>query len=161
MTHATNTTATEPEEGNADASESADTNAWEESLIADLRAHGGRPSQGPLAGHPLLVMYSKGAKSGKQRRSILTFSKDGDDIIVAGSKSGAPTHPAWYFNVQADPNVTVEVGSETFPATAKVETGAERDRLWNQHVAALPWFGDYPQQTAGRVIPIVRLTRKS
>jgi len=135
-------------------------NAWEEALIADLRANGGRPSGGPLAGNPLLLLFSKGAKSGQQRRSILTYTRDGGDYIVAGSKSGAPTHPAWYFNVQADPNVTLEVANETFQATAKVESGAERDRLWAQHVAELPGFGEYPALTGGRVIPIVRLTRK-
>jgi deazaflavin-dependent oxidoreductase (nitroreductase family) len=160
MTDATNTTTSESGEENAEAGWN-DPNAWEESLIADLRANGGRPSAGPLAGNPLLLMWTKGAKSGKERRSILTYSREGDDFIVAGSKSGAPTHPAWYFNVQADPNVTLEVANETFPATAKVEEGAERDRLWDQHVAELPWFGDYPTQTGGRVIPIIRLTRRA
>jgi deazaflavin-dependent oxidoreductase (nitroreductase family) len=147
----------------AEAAESWDptaANAWEEALIADLRANGGRPSGGPLAGNPLLLLFSKGAKSGKQRRSILTYTRDGGDYIVAGSKSGAPTHPAWYFNVQADPDVTLEVANETFPATAKVEQGAERDRLWAEHVAALPGFGEYPAMTGGRVIPIVRLSRR-
>ncbi len=137
-------------------------NAWEESLIADLRANGGRPSGGPLAGQPLLIMWSTGAKSGKRRRSILTYSRDANgDLVVAGSKSGAPTHPAWYFNVQKDPNVTVEAANDTFEATAKVETGAERDRLWAQHVEQLPRFADYPAQTGGRVIPTIRLQRKA
>jgi deazaflavin-dependent oxidoreductase (nitroreductase family) len=135
-------------------------NAWEEALIADLRANGGRPSGGPLAGNPLLLLFSKGAKSGQQRRSILTYTRDGDDYIVAGSKSGAPTHPAWFFNVQADPNVTVEAANETFAATASVEHGAERDRLWAQHVDALPGFGEYPAMTGGRVIPMIRLSRQ-
>jgi len=150
------TTDTNPE---VDAAAAA--NAWEEALIADLRANGGRPSQGPLAGQPLLLMWSTGAKSGEKRRSILTYSNDANgDLIVAGSKSGAPTHPAWYYNVQKDPNVTVEVGNETFEATAKVEEGAERDRLWAQHVEQLPRFGEYPAQTGGRVIPTIRLTQK-
>src|SRR6202008_3226945 len=108
------TTETNPE---VDADAAA--NAWEEALIADLRANGGGPSQGPLAGQPLLLMWSTGAKSGEKRRSILTYSRDANgDLIVAGSKSGAPTHPAWYYNVQKDPNVAVEVGNETFEATA-------------------------------------------
>ena len=136
-------------------------NAWEEALIADLRANGGRPSGGPLAGQPLLLMWSTGAKSGKKRRSILTYSHDGEDLVVVGSKSGAPTHPAWYFNVQKDPNVTLEVANETYAATAKVETGAEHDRLWAQHVEHLPGFGAYPAQTGGRIIPTIRLTRKA
>jgi deazaflavin-dependent oxidoreductase (nitroreductase family) len=148
----------------AEAAESWDpaaANAWEEALIADLRANGGRPSSGPLAGNELLLMFSKGVKSGKQRRSILTYSRDDDDYIVAGSKSGAPTHPAWFFNVQADPNVTLEVANQTFRATAKVEQGAERDRLWANHVALLPGFGEYPALTGGRVIPIVRLSKEA
>lgn len=150
------TTETNPE---IDADAAA--NAWEEALIADIRANGGRPSGGPLAGQPLLLMWSTGARSGKQRRSILTYSRDGDDLIVVGSKSGAPTHPAWYYNVQKNPNVTVEANNETFAATAKVETGAERDRLWAQHVEQLPRFGEYPAQTGGRIIPTIRLTRRS
>ena len=65
-------------------------NEWEDQLIADIRANGGRPSSGPLAGHPLMLMYSTGAKSGERRRSILTYSRDGDDYIVAGTNGGNP-----------------------------------------------------------------------
>jgi len=137
----------------------ADENAWEEQLIADMRAHGGRPSGGPLAGHPLLIMISTGARSGQPRRAILTYSLDGGDYIVAGTKSGAPTDPAWVANVRAHPEVSLEVANETFQAEAALAEGAERDRLWDQHVAALPWFAEYPEQ-AGRVIPMIRLHRK-
>jgi deazaflavin-dependent oxidoreductase (nitroreductase family) len=151
------TTDTNPE---VDAEAAA--NAWEDALIADLRANGGRPSGGPLAGQALLLMWSTGAKSGQKRRSILTYSLDvNGDLIVTGSKSGAPTHPAWYYNVQKNPTVTVEANNETFTATAKVETGAERDRLWAQHVEQLPRFGDYPAQTGGRTIPTIRLVRQA
>ena len=83
---------------------------WEEALIADAREHDGRPSSGPLAGHPLLLMFSRGAKSGERRRAILTYSRDGDDYIVAGTAGGAPTAPAWVGNVRADGDVTVEIG---------------------------------------------------
>jgi deazaflavin-dependent oxidoreductase (nitroreductase family) len=135
----------------------ATTNPWEETLIADIRANGGRPSSGPLAGHPLLLMWSTGAKTGQERRSVLTYSRDGDDYIVAGSKSGAPTDPAWVANVEKTPRVRLEIAGETTEATASVErTGPERDRLWRAHVEALPWFGKY-EQTTDRVIPIVRL----
>jgi len=136
-------------------------NNWEEQLITDMRAHGGRPSGGPLAGQALILLYTTGAKTGERRRSILTTSRDGDAIVVAGTASGAPKHPAWLFNVEADPNVTVDMDNAEFPAIAKVEReGAERDRLWANHVQQLPWFGDYPKQTGGRLIPMVRLTRK-
>jgi deazaflavin-dependent oxidoreductase (nitroreductase family) len=131
---------------------------WEETLIADMREHEGRPSDGPLKGHPLMVMYSTGAKSGERRRAIVTYSRNGDDYVVAGTAGGAKTDPAWVANVVADPNVTIEIGKRTFTATATlVGEGPERERLWDQHVEALPWFSDYPSQ-AGRDIPVVRLS---
>lgn len=134
-------------------------NPWEDAVIADLRANGGRPSSGPLAGHPLLLMYSRGARSGQTRRAILTYSRDGDDFVVAGTKSGAPTDPLWVNNVRADDRVTLEVANEIFEASANVTDGSERDRLWEQHVAELPWFAPYPE-TAGRRIPMIRLSRR-
>ena len=141
-------------------SETFDPVAWEEQLIADLRANGGRPSGGPMQGQPILLMYSTGAKSGERRRAILTYSRDGDDVVVAGTANGSKVDPAWVANVAGDPKVEVEVANETYGATATVyRDGPERDRLWNQHVEQLPWFGDYPNQVGDRVIPVVRLTR--
>jgi deazaflavin-dependent oxidoreductase (nitroreductase family) len=131
-------------------------NAWEDALIAAMRANDGKPTSGPLAGHPLLLMTATGAKSGLPRRSILTYTRSGDDFVVAGTAGGSPTDPAWVANVQANPEVTVEIGKQSIPAVASIVEGPERDRLWDAHVEALPWFGDYPKQT-GRVIPMVRL----
>jgi deazaflavin-dependent oxidoreductase (nitroreductase family) len=125
-----------------------------------MRAHGGAVTTGPLAGHPLLVMTSTGAKSGQLRRAILTFSRDGDDYVVAGTASGAPTDPEWIHNVEVNPEVQIEAEDRHFAATATVVDDAERDRLWQQHVEALPWFAEYPEQS-GRVIPMVRLTPHS
>ena len=140
----------------------SDAQAWEEQLIADVRANGGRASQGPLAGHPLLLMWSTGVKSGERRRSILTYSMDGDDYVVCGTNGGNRLkHPSWLANIHADPNVTIEVANETVEATAAEVTGPERDRLWAEHVAQLPWFGKYPEQITERIIPVVRLTRKA
>jgi deazaflavin-dependent oxidoreductase (nitroreductase family) len=136
-----------------------ETLAWEDRLVAELRANGGEVKSGPLAGHPLLIMTSKGARSGEPRRAILTFHRDGDDYVIAATAGGSPKEPAWFHNLEADPDVTVEARNEVFDATATIETGPERDRLWDDHVKALPWFGDYPKQT-GRVIPVIRLTRK-
>lgn len=136
-----------------------DAATWEEQLIADMRAHDGKVTSGPLAGHPLLVMTSRGARSGADRRSILTYHRDGDDYIVAGTAGGSKTDPAWIHNVEAEPDVKVEIGTDGFDATASlVEDASERDRLWDDHVEALPWFADYPAQT-GRVIPMVRIRR--
>jgi deazaflavin-dependent oxidoreductase (nitroreductase family) len=130
---------------------------WEDDLIADIRAHGGAVTAGPLAGHPLLIMTSTGARTGESRRAILTFSRDGDDYVVAGSAGGAPTNPSWLPNVAANPDVEVEAEGRTFRAKATVTDGVDRDRLWEQHVATNPHFAAYPAQT-GRVIPLVRLT---
>jgi deazaflavin-dependent oxidoreductase (nitroreductase family) len=136
--------------------------AWEDQLIAEMRANGGEVRNGPLAGHPLLIMTSRGAKSGESRRAVLTYHKDGKDFVVAGTASGSPKTPGWVYNIEADPDVTIEVGNEEVGATASVVAdGAERDRLWNDHVGRLPWFADYPKQTGGRVIPMVRLTPKA
>jgi deazaflavin-dependent oxidoreductase (nitroreductase family) len=140
--------------------ETFDPSAFEEALIDDLRANGGSPSQGPLAGHPLLLMFSTGAKSGERRRSILTYWRDGEDYIVAGTAGGSKVDPAWVANVTKDPNVELEVANETFPATATVyRDGPDRDRLWSQHVEHLPWFADYAAQVGGRIIPMIRLRR--
>ena len=133
--------------------------AWEEALIADMREHGGRPTSGPLEGHPLLLLYSRGVKTGERRRAILTYSRDEDAYVVAGSAGGAPRDPAWLANIAADPEVTVEIGRERFEATATVVDDREQERVWAQHVAQLPWFASYPEQ-GGRPIPVVRITPK-
>jgi deazaflavin-dependent oxidoreductase (nitroreductase family) len=134
--------------------------SFEDGIITEMRANDGRVTSGPLAGHPLLILTSEGAKSGDPRRAILTWSKDGDDFVVAGTAGGSPKVPGWVFNVRAHPEVTIETGNRTFDGTAAVvPDGAERDRLWDQHVVALPWFAAYPEQS-GRVIPMIRLTPK-
>jgi deazaflavin-dependent oxidoreductase (nitroreductase family) len=135
-----------------------DVKDWEDQLIAELRANDGKVTSGPLAGHPLLVMSSRGARTGEGRRAILTYHRDGDDYIVAGTAGGSKKDPAWIHNLKAESDVDIEVGKTQFDAKASiVQNDAERQRLWDDHVRALPWFADYPAQT-GRVIPMVRLT---
>ena len=138
-----------------------DVKNWEDQLIAEMRANDGKVTQGPLAGHPLLIMTSRGAKTGEGRRAILTWHRDGDDYIVAGTAGGSKKDPAWVRNVKAEPDVDLEVENERIDATASiVADDAERQRLWDDHVRALPWFADYPAQT-GRVIPMIRLSPTS
>ncbi len=133
-----------------------DASTFEDQLIAQMRANGGKVTSGPLAGHPLLVMTHTGARSGAERRAILTYHRDGDDYVVAGTAGGSRSDPAWLHNLEAHPAVTIEVGIQRLDATTSIVQGAERDRLWDDHVRALPWFADYPAQT-GRVIPMVRI----
>jgi deazaflavin-dependent oxidoreductase (nitroreductase family) len=135
-----------------------DPEAFTKSLISDMRANGGRPSSGPLAGKPLMILTSTGAKTEQPRKAIVTYHRDGDRYVVAASMGGAPTNPAWYHNLLAHPEATVEVDNETFPVRAIDTSGVERDRLWSDHVAQLPEFGEYPRK-AGRVIPVLVLER--
>jgi deazaflavin-dependent oxidoreductase (nitroreductase family) len=134
---------------------------WEDRLIAEMRVNDGKVTQGPLAGHPLLIMTNRGARSGEGRRAILTWHREGDDYIVAGTAGGSKKDPAWVHSIEADPEVDLEIGNERYDAVASVvRDDAERQRLWDDHVRALPWFADYPAQT-GRVIPMIRLTPTS
>jgi deazaflavin-dependent oxidoreductase (nitroreductase family) len=127
-------------------------------LIADFRAHGGRVTSGPFLGRNLLLLTTTGARSGEPRLAPLVYSRDGDRIVVVASKGGAPTNPAWYRNVVANPIVTVELGGETFQARASIAEGEARDRLYAVHAAEHPAFKDYETRTT-RVIPVVRLDR--
>jgi deazaflavin-dependent oxidoreductase (nitroreductase family) len=128
-------------------------------LIDEFRANDGQVT-GPFAGRPLLILTTTGAKSGQPRVHPLVFTRDGDRLVVAASKGGAPSNPDWFRNVSANPDVTVELAGETFPARAMVPDRAERDRLYAAHAEAMPGFADYEAKT-DRVIPIVVLERAS
>jgi len=135
-----------------------DYEAFTQALLADMRAHGGQVTSGPMAGRPLMLLTTRGAKTGNQRTAIVTYTRDGDRYVIAASKSGAPTNPAWFHNLRATSEVRVEAGGETFRAHATVTEGAERDRLWSQHAEERPEFRDYPKKTT-RVIPVIVLDR--
>jgi len=124
-------------------------------IITEFRENGGKVG-GMFEGTDLLLLTTTGAKTGRQSTSPLAFHRDGNRLHVFGSKAGADTHPAWYHNLIANPNVTVEVGAETHQATATVLERAERDRIWNIQVARAPGFGEYQQNTT-RVIPVIAL----
>jgi deazaflavin-dependent oxidoreductase (nitroreductase family) len=132
--------------------------AFTKALVADMREHGGKVTQGPMAGRTLLVLTTTGAKTGQSRTAILTYTREGDAYVVAASKSGMPDHPAWFANLVANPTVTIEAEGRTIAAKAVVAEGADRDELWDRHVETYPGFGDYPEKTGGRVIPMIRLT---
>ena len=136
---------------------SFDREAFEEQVISDMREHGGAISSGPMAGTRLLVLTTTGAKTGQSRRVLLFFSKDGADYVIAGTASGSTHDPAWLHNLEAKPTASVEVDGRQFEARATVTEGAERDRLWQQHLEAQPQLAAHAEQ-AGRTIPMVRLT---
>jgi|SRR5579864_1316319 len=127
-------------------------------LIADLRAHGGKPSGGPFAGRDVLILTTKGAKSGEVRENPLVYHRDKDNFVIVASKGGAPTNPSWYHNVRAHPTVTVEVLGEKFQAKAHFAEGEEYERLYSQHAAISPMFNEYRAKTT-RHIPVIVLER--
>ena len=95
----------------------------------------------------MLLLHTTGAKSGKERVNPLAYQADGDRYVVFASKGGAPTNPDWFHNLRANPHVTVEVGDETFPATARVAEGEEHERLLVPPEGAQPTFADYESKT--------------
>jgi deazaflavin-dependent oxidoreductase (nitroreductase family) len=132
--------------------------AWDDGILADFHEHAGQITRGRLAGANLLLMTSIGAKSGEPRISPLGYTRDGDRYVVVGSNSGLPHQPAWLANIRANPVVSVEVGIETFEARATITAGAERQRLWAAHVAALPHFATYEKMTE-RELQVVAIER--
>jgi deazaflavin-dependent oxidoreductase (nitroreductase family) len=133
----------------------ADMNDWNRQTIEAFRANGGKVG-GMWEGRPLLLLTTTGAKSGQRRTTPTMYLRDGDRLLIFASKSGAPTHPAWYHNLVAHPQVTVEVGSETYEATATILTGEERDRLYARQAELYPQFGEYQANTT-RKIPVIAL----
>lgn len=106
----------------------------------------------------LLLLTTIGAKSGQPRIAPLAYTTDGDNLVIIASKGGAPSNPDWYYNLLANPTVTVEVGSEKFQAQAVVAEGEERERLYAKMVEQLPQFSGYQKKTSRRM-PIVVLKR--
>jgi deazaflavin-dependent oxidoreductase (nitroreductase family) len=132
-------------------------NDFNRNLIAEFRANGGKVT-GQFANSPLLILTTTGAKSGRPREIPLVYTTDGDRIVVIASKGGAPTNPAWYHNLVANPTVTVELPGETFQARVIVAEGQERQRLFEAQSALMPGFADYQRNTT-RQLPVVVLER--
>jgi deazaflavin-dependent oxidoreductase (nitroreductase family) len=132
---------------------SADFNAQ---VIEEFHATGGKPG-GMFETMPLLLLHHTGAKSGNSYTSPLAYMSDGDRYVVFGSKGGAPVHPAWYFNLKAHPEVTVEVGTDTLDAVAQEAQGEERERLYRTMADRVPAFAEYATKTE-RTIPVIVLT---
>lgn len=137
-----------------------DRDAWTRNTIADLRANNGTPSYGPLAGRPLAIMTSKGAKTGQDRTVIVTYHRDGHAFVIAATKGGGDENPAWYHNLVAHPEATFEAANETFQVVARETSGDERQRLYDEHARLYPEFAAYPGKTS-RVIPVFVLTRRT
>jgi deazaflavin-dependent oxidoreductase (nitroreductase family) len=123
-----------------------------------------RRSSGELGGHlpgwpaaRILLLDHVGGKSGLTRTSPLMYHEDGDVVAVVASKAGQPTHPAWFHNLKANPDTTIQIGSAVRSVRARVATDEERDRLWPKFVAFYPGYDFFQSTASGRKIPIVIL----
>ncbi len=130
-------------------------NDWNAGIIEEFRSNGGRVG-GRFEGAPLLLLTTAGAKSHKLRVNPMMYLRDGDTLYVFASKAGAPTNPDWYHNAVANPEVTVEIGTENHRAVARVTEGEERERAFARQSELYPVFADYQQRTS-RVIPVLAL----
>ena len=135
----------------------ADRNDWNRGMIEEFRAHGGKVG-GMWEGRPLLLLTATGAKSGQRRTTPVMYLRDGDRLLIFATKAGASSNPAWYHNLLAHPQVTVEVGTETFEALAVVTRDVERDQLWARGVAMFPFLAKHQAKTL-RQIPVISLSR--
>ena len=131
-------------------------NEWNKAIIEEFRANEGKVG-GQFVNTPLLLLHTTGAKSGLPRINPVAYLADGNRLVVFASKGGAPTNPDWYYNLVANPEVSVEVGTEQFKARATVAAEPERTRLFDKMAAINPGFAKYQRNTT-RLIPVIVLT---
>ncbi len=123
------------------------------------RVTGGRIGHSFPGAPPTLLLDHVGAKSGKKRTTPLTYFRDGDDVVIVASKGGYPKNPAWFHNLRANPDTTVQVGTEHRPVHARVADPQERERLWPKAIETYSGYRDYQERTE-REIPLVILERR-
>jgi deazaflavin-dependent oxidoreductase (nitroreductase family) len=126
-------------------------------IIEEFHSSEGRVG-GMFEGMPLLLLHHTGAKSGRSRVNPLAYQADGGRYVIFASKAGAPTNPDWYHNLKAQPNVKVEVGTDTIDVFAGEATGEERERLYRTQAERVPQFAEYEKTAGERVIPVIVLT---
>ena len=126
-------------------------------VIDEFRANRGKCG-GRWEGNPMILLTTTGARSGQPRTCPLTYTMDGDRLVIIASRAGADRHPDWFHNLAANPQVTVELGTETFQANAIVTEEPERTRIFDERIAEMPRFGEYRTMT-DREIPVVVLER--
>jgi deazaflavin-dependent oxidoreductase (nitroreductase family) len=133
-------------------------NNWNDKIAQEFRANDGRVG-GPFEGHSLLLLHHRGAKSGIERVNPLASQSLGDGAwAVFASKGGASTNPDWFHNLLANPEATIETGTEIVPVRARVAEGEERDRIWARQKQIMPGFAAYEKKTI-RQIPVFILER--
>ena len=128
---------------------------WNAKILEEFRANEGKVG-GPFEGAPMIVIHTKGRKSGKEYLNPLVYQPVDGKFAIFASKGGAPTNPDWYYNLLANPQIRAEIGTGTVELVVKVAVGGERERIWSAQKAAYPGFADYERKTT-RQIPVVVL----
>jgi deazaflavin-dependent oxidoreductase (nitroreductase family) len=133
-------------------------------IIDEFRSNGGAVTTGGF-GSSLVLLHSLGARTGEPRLApVMSIAEDDGSWLIAASKAGAPDNPAWYWNLRAHPEATVEApgdgGVDTVEVTAHDLAGAERDAAWARFTERSDGFRQYQERTGGRIIPVVRLVRR-
>ena len=141
---------------NSAPSEASDFNT---KILAEFRANEGRVG-GPLAGTPMILIHHTGGQSGIERVTPRAYSpQPGGRLAIVAANGGSPNHPDWYYNLKANPTISVEVGTRTFPAVAEELDDTARAGLWPKLVAESPTVGEHQAKTT-RQIPVFLLTRQ-
>ena len=134
-----------------------DMDDFNKQVIEEFRTNDGKVG-GMFEGAPMVLLTTTGARSGQPRIAPLVYTTDSDRLVIIASKGGAPTHPDWYHNIAANPDVTVEVGTEKYQARAEIATEPERTRLFNAQADIMPNFYEY-QKNTDRTIPVITISR--
>lgn len=129
-------------------------NDWNASVINEFRANDGKV--GAFPANNLVLLHHTGAKSGQERVSPVAYQVVDGGYAIFASKAGAPDNPAWYYNLIANPQATIEIGTDTVPVTARVAGPEEREPIWTRQKQDQPGFAEYEQKTS-RQIPVVIL----
>jgi deazaflavin-dependent oxidoreductase (nitroreductase family) len=134
---------------------------WNERVVTEFRTNRGEVG-GDYSGYLMILVHNVGARSGRSRINPLVYQPVGKDFALFASKRGAPRHPDWYYNLRANPDTIVELGTATgteiIEVRARETEGEERSQIWEAQKAAMPVFREY-EATAGRVIPVILLER--
>jgi len=130
--------------------------SWISEHVKQYVDSGGKEGHIWQPGVPTMLLTTRGKKSGTARRTALIYGRDGDDYVVMASYAGAPAHPDWYFNLDVDPEVVVQVGEEIMTGTARTVADADRDRVWKIMTDIWPDYDEYAKLT-DRKIPLVAI----
>ena len=130
-------------------------NDFNTNIIEEFRNNKGKVA-GPFQGMPMVILTTKGRRTGKPHETPLVPLEDDGKLFVFGSMGGAPKHPAWFLNLRDNPRVTVEHGTDKFEAEAKIISGEEHDRIYAKQAQRVPQFAEYQTKTT-RQIPVVEL----